>query len=316
MNLLITGAGLIGAHTAKQAAAAGHQVVLFDLNPDLDYIRSVAGTEGVTAIKGDLRDLPALLRTMKSHDIDTLVHSAGLIGNSVRENSWTGTTNNILGTINVLEAAQLQSVRRVVYVSTFGVYRREQREGASIRETDAAGRHNLYATTKYCSEQLVQTYAQHYGLEAIILRPSAIYGPGPYAGGSTVGLVMHDLVSQLAHGDAVNLEARQFAAKEYLYGEDCGMAAWQACITDHAAQTIYNIGSGVVTDMDELITILGKLEPDCRINRVGDANPGVPLPLDVTAAARDLGFTPRYSLESGLRDYLNIVRSRASASSA
>ena len=316
MNLLITGAGLIGTHTAKQAAADGHHVVLYDLNPDQDYIDAVAGTERITAVRGDLRDLPALMRALKHHQIDALVHTAGLIGDKVRENSWTGTTNNILGTINVLEAAQIQNLQRVVYVSTFGVYKRDEIIGERIRESDPAGRHNLYATTKYCSEQLVQTYATHYGLDSVILRPSAIFGHGSYSGGSTVGMVLHDLVSQLAQGDHLTLKAGHFGAKEYLYGKDCGTAVWLACQAQSLSRRIYNIGSGTVTSLAELLEIVARIRPDCQVSVSGESKrtgPGGNLPLDISAAEADLGFKPEFSLETALQDYLRFLTSASPA---
>src|SRR5204862_4256239 len=97
-------------------------------------------------------------------DIDTVVHTAGLIGKRVAENSYTGSTNNILGTINVLEAARLKKLRRLLYVSTFGVYDRPQIK-APIREDAPIGGHNLYTTTKVCSEHLIHAYVHLYDLD-------------------------------------------------------------------------------------------------------------------------------------------------------
>ena len=77
----------------------------------------------------------------------------------MQENSYTGATNNILGTINVLEAARLRKLRRVVYVSTFGVYDRDKITDSVVKETHPIGGHNLYGTTKICSEHLVHAYA-------------------------------------------------------------------------------------------------------------------------------------------------------------
>src|SRR5207247_7061663 len=76
--------------------------------------------------------------TRRSSDL-----TAGLIGSRVAENSYTGATNNILGTINVLEASRLRRLRRVVYVSTFGVYDRAKINDSVVRETHPIGGHNL-----------------------------------------------------------------------------------------------------------------------------------------------------------------------------
>src|SRR5207253_8291602 len=162
MNILITGAGLIGSHCARQAVDASHKVVLFDLSPNRDYLQKVVGKDRADVVAADMRDLPALLSAMERYSIDTVVHTAGLIGSRVAENSYTGATNNILGTINVLEASRLRRLKRVVYVSTFGAYERGKINDSVIHETHPIGGHNLYATTKVCSEHLVHAYASMY----------------------------------------------------------------------------------------------------------------------------------------------------------
>src|SRR5687768_11545996 len=95
MNILITGAGLIGAHSARHAVDAGNRVVLFDLSPNRDYIHKIVGND-TEVVAADIRDLPALLSALERFKVDTLVHTAGLIGSRVQENSYTGATNNIL----------------------------------------------------------------------------------------------------------------------------------------------------------------------------------------------------------------------------
>src|SRR3989337_3085019 len=172
MNILITGAGLIGAHTARQAVDGGSQGVRVDLPPNRESLEKVVGKGRADVVAADMRDLPALVSALDRFQIDTLVHTAGLIGKRVAENSYTGATNNILGTINALEAARLRKLRRVVYVSTFGVYDRSKISGSVVREGDAVGGHNLYTVTKLCSEHLVHSYTAQYDLDTIIIRRS------------------------------------------------------------------------------------------------------------------------------------------------
>src|ERR1044072_44272 len=157
MNVLITGAGLIGSHAARQIVDSGNRVVLYDLSPNRDYIQKVVGTGKAEIVAADIRDLPALLSALEKFDVDTLVHTAGLIGARVAENSYTGATNNILGTINAVEAARLRRLKRVVYVSTFGVYDRSKIADPIVRETHPMGGHNLYTATKICAEHLVHS---------------------------------------------------------------------------------------------------------------------------------------------------------------
>ena len=65
MNILITGAGLIGTNTARHAVNAGHKVVLFDLAPNREYIQTVVGKDKIDVVAADMRDLPALLSALQ-----------------------------------------------------------------------------------------------------------------------------------------------------------------------------------------------------------------------------------------------------------
>lgn len=306
MNILITGAGLIGAHCARRAVDAGDKTVLLDLSPNRGYIDKIVGKDRAEVVAADIRDLPALLSALDRFGIDTIVHTAGLIGKRVAENSYTGATNNILGTINVLEAARLHGLRRVVYVSTFGVYDRSKISGNMIRETDPMGGHNLYTTTKICSEHLVHSYAEQYALDTIIIRPGGVFGRGHYVGGSTVGMVMRDLAMSIMKGEAISIDAKVYAPNEYVYGKDVAYALHLACRAADPKQRTYNAGSGVVTGPEALGQIAKELAPNADVKIVGSSGAAASksAPLDLTVSKAELGYTPRFPLKEALRDYL------------
>ena len=307
MNILITGAGLIGAHTARHAVDAGNKVVLFDLSPNRDYIQKIVGKDRVEVVAADMRDLPALLSALERSNVDTLVHTAGLIGSRVQENSYTGATNNILGTVNVLEAARLRGLRRVVYISTFGVYDRAKIDDTVVRETHPIGGHNLYATTKVCSEHLVHAYAAMYKLDTAIIRPGGVFGRGFYVGGSTVGKVMRDLALSIIKGDPITLDANTYGLNEYVYGKDVGLAVFLACQKENLGQRVYNAGSGVVTAPEDLAQLIKELSPNVKVTVSGKvrADGKKNIPLDLSVSKAELGYTPRFPLKDALRDYMD-----------
>jgi UDP-glucose 4-epimerase len=306
MNILITGAGLIGSHCARQAVDAGNKVALFDLSPNRDYLQKVIGKDRADVVAADMRDLPALISAMERYNVDTVVHTAGLIGSRVAENSYTGATNNILGTINVLEASRLRHLRRVVYVSTFGVYDRPKISGTVIRESDPIGGHNLYTVTKLCSEHLVRSYTEQYKLDTIIIRPSGVFGRGLYVGGSTVGKVMRDLALNVIKGEPFTIDAKTYAPNEYVYGKDVGLALFLACQAQNPKQRIYNAGSGVVTGPEALAQTIAELVPALKVKVVGSSGAAVEknAALDLTTSKAELGYTPKYPLREALRDYV------------
>jgi UDP-glucose 4-epimerase len=306
MNVLVTGGGLIGCHFAKRMADDGHSVVIYDLSPNRDYIDKIVGPNRAEVVAADMRDLPALLAALKRYDIDTMVHTAGLIGKRVAENSYTGATNNIVGTINVLEAARLHALKRVVYVSTFGVYDRDKITQGPVRENAPVGGHNLYTTTKACSEHLVHAYAHLYDLDAVIIRPAGVFGRGHYLGGSTVGMVMRDLALKIIKGEPFSIDAKIYFSNEYVYAKDVALAIELACKAREPKQRIYNAGSGAVTTAADLAQAARALSPQAEIQVIGGEGAGghAKFPLDLSTSKAELGYAPQFPLKEALRDYM------------
>ena len=305
MNVLITGAGLIGTHLARRIVDAGDRAVLYDLVPNRDHIGNVVGPDKAGVVAADIRDLPALIEALRKFDVDTLVHTAGLIGKRVAENTYTGSTNNIVGTINVLEAARLMGLRRVVYVSTFGVYDRSKIKEPLIREDAATGGHNLYTVTKLCSEHLVDGYASHHKLDTVIVRPGGVFGRGQYVGGSTVGRVMRDLAMSIIKNEPITIDATVYAPNEYVYAKDVALALHLACTASNPKQRIYNAGTEIVTRPEQLAQIVRELAPNSDVKVVGSSGAdGKAAPLDLSVSKAELGYTPHFPLKEALRDYM------------
>src|SRR5258707_10177343 len=107
MATLITGAGLIGTAFAQNALARGESVVFLDPEPRADFLRMKLGDKGYTLARKDVRDLPALIETIQSNKVDTVVHTAGLIGPRVQQALSQAFDINLGGTRNVAEAGPL-----------------------------------------------------------------------------------------------------------------------------------------------------------------------------------------------------------------
>jgi UDP-glucose 4-epimerase len=306
MTVLVTGAGLIGCHFAKRMADASNKTILYDLSPNREYIQRIIGKDKAEIVAADMRDLPALIQALKNFNVDTIVHTAGLIGKRVAENSYTGSTNNILGTINVLEAARLLGLRRVVYVSTFGVYDRAKITQGPIREDAAIGGHNLYTVTKVCSEHLVHSYTAQYKLDTIIIRPAGVFGRGHYAGGSTVGMIMRDLALNIIKGEPFAIDAKTYFTNEYVYAKDVALALDLACNAQNPKQRIYNAGSGVVTSTADFAQTIRELAPKVDVKIVGsdDGAGQREFPLDLSCSKAELGYSPKFPMKEALRDYM------------
>ena len=105
MRVLITGAGLIGTHTAKELIERGDDLTFFDFAPKPDYIRRVTDRD-VAVIRGDIRDIAALVDAFQQTRAECVVHLAASVGEAKITNVYAGFQVNLVGTINVVEAAR------------------------------------------------------------------------------------------------------------------------------------------------------------------------------------------------------------------
>ena len=122
MDVLITGAGMVGAHLAQLLSRQGKGVTLFELSPALPYISKLVDLDKVKLIRGDVTNVPDLIAAVQQSRATCIVHTAALLGAAADNAPYTACKVNVDGTVNVMEAARLTGVKRVVYTSTLGVY--------------------------------------------------------------------------------------------------------------------------------------------------------------------------------------------------
>ena len=311
MTSLITGAGLVGAAYAKEAIAEGERVVFFDARPDADYLRVKLGDAPHETIQGDLRDLPALVGAMQAHAPDVVVHTAGLIGNSVQSPVYTGMQINVQGTINALEAARLTGVKRFTHVSTYGVYDRRAEAASAITEDyPRAGEGVPYSASKVANEHIAEAYAAYYGFELVLIRPSNVFGHGHFRGGSGGGMTVHSLVEAGLSGKPLVLPAIRARAFEYVYGKDLGRLIRRASTVPVSGVTAFNAGNGYVTPFEELADAVRAALPalDVTVAPPEWPLPSPTTPLDISRAKALLDWTPEYSIAEAFADYIAETR--------
>lgn len=305
MTTLVTGAGLIGTAFAKEALARGEKVVFLDPEPRADFLRLKLGEGDYALARKDVRDLPALIETIKEHRIETAVHTAGLIGSRVQQSLSLAFDINLGGTRNVAEAVRLTGVRRLVHLSTFGVYDRRRKADGPMAEDFPRGGGRGYGNYKVAKEMILEAYAQAYGFELIMLRPANVFGFGHFWSGSGGGRKMQDLLEAGLDARLARIDSSETMANEYIYAKDMGRAVDLAATVPLPPETIFNIGNGVVTPFDEVLAAVRALFPGLRY----EIAPGEPpksksAPLDISRAKRHLGWEPRFSIKSAFEDFL------------
>jgi nucleoside-diphosphate-sugar epimerase len=309
MATLITGLGLVGTSYARLALERGEEIVFYDVAPRADFLAKKLGGAKVAVVQRDVRDLPALIEAMQRHKIDTVIHTAGLIGGKVAQPIYTGMQINVMGTINVAEAVRLTGVKRLVQISTMGVYDRRLEGEEPIGETFHRGPGEAYGNSKTAKELMVEAYQRLYGFELIVLRLANVYGVGHFAGGSGGGEMVQNLLQTGIRGGVVKIAREQARDFEYIYYKDLGRALDAAARVALTAATTLNIGTGVVIRFDDLVTTAQKLLPNLEVEML----PGKPprsskQPMAIAKAKEVLGWQPEYDLEAGFKEYIQELR--------
>jgi nucleoside-diphosphate-sugar epimerase len=299
--VLITGAGLIGTHTAKELLDRDDEVTFFDFAPKPDYIERVTGRK-VAVIRGDIRDLAALIEAFQQTRPECVIHLAASVGEANINNVYAGFQVNLVATLNVAEAARLTGVRRLVHASTQALYVGEDPRELLCESSPIDCRERVYNAAKLACEHVLRTYAAKHKLELALLRFAGVYGYYAVAGGP--GVAVQQAIWDALAGKAVTLAV--YESVDFIYAKDLANGIALAVHTNPLPHQIYNLGSGTLTTVEDVENALGRIFPAIKIAR-GKLTPARPR-MDITRAHTDLGFNPEYKLEAGLRDYVEQLK--------
>jgi UDP-glucose 4-epimerase len=307
MRVFITGTGVVGCHVAHELAARGDDVTLFDLSPRTDYVARVAGA-GVSVVRGDVRELPGLLEAVEQARPEIVIHTAALVGGQAGVLPYRGYMVNVVGTINVAEAARLLGVRRLLHASTLGVIDRSAPQTAPIPETHyLGGNDRVYGTSKVACEQILRTYAGTYKFELALLRFASVYGYGYPGTGSGPTVAIHELLAAALDGRPGVLGSGMPDVDELVYVRDLVAGILRAIDAPKLPHHTYNLGGGRLTTADEILSATRQVVPGADVTRpAGDGTGGgrarIEQPMDLGRSREELGYEPRFDLEAGLRD--------------
>jgi nucleoside-diphosphate-sugar epimerase len=304
MTTLVTGAGLIGTAFASCARERGEDIVFFDSEPRAGFLKQKLGDDGFTFVRGDIRNLAELMATVRRHQAGTIVHTAGLIGGRVQQAIGTAFDINLGGTRNVAEAARLAGVRRLVHISTFGVYDLRRPLGANIGEDFPKGPVRAYGAFKAAKELILEAYAAEYGFELVILRPANVFGFGHFWSGSSGGMKMQALLEAGLSGETARITSAETMANEYVYAKDLGRAVDLAASRPMPKEHVFNIGNGYITPFEVVVETVREIYPKLAFTfEPGDPPKSKSVPLDISRAKQHLGWEPRFSIPEAFRDF-------------
>jgi nucleoside-diphosphate-sugar epimerase len=306
-TILVTGGtGFIGSHLARLLVDDGHEVVAFDAAPDAALLERLDVAEAVEVRRGDVTDVAALARAVRESGATRIVHLAALLSEDVRTDELAATRVNALGANHVLEVARLLSDRidRVVVTSSETVYGPGSAYDGSVPETALLSPDSPYAAAKRHAECLSRRYREDYGVPAIALRPTGVFGP--FRRSFTA---FSDLFERPAVGDPVRVEGGGTAVS-WLSVRDAADAFRRAALAPATdlENGVYNV-RGEVATVAAAAEAVRRLLPDAEVTLTDDADydwSAQRLALDRTRG--DLGYEIDYGLEELTRGYVGAVR--------
>jgi nucleoside-diphosphate-sugar epimerase len=306
---LVTGGGLVGTSFGQCALKRGEFLVFFDPQPRQDFLQMKLGKGNFEVMQKDVRDLPALIEAIQTHKADTVVHTAGLIGPRVAESLYTGFHINVVGTMNVAEAVRLTGVKRLVHISTFGVYDWRKDAPKPIDEDFPKGSGVPYGNSKVAKELLLDAYQRMHKFELMVIRPANVYGLGHFWSGSGGGEKIQALLVSGLKAETAKIPEEQTMAFEYIYCKDIGRAVDLAATVPVQGPNVFNIAEGKVTQFQEIVDIVKKLLPKCAVEIVPGTKPiSRTQHLDISRAKKVLGWEPQYTMEQGFKDYIEDLK--------
>ena len=316
-TIMITGgSGFLGTYVARVLAERGDRVVVFDAAgpaPELAALTAPFERQ-IMRIRGQILDLSSLLRGIQQHRVERIFHAAALYDPpySLEEPALTFQVN-VNGTINVLEAARFLGLQRVVQSSSIAVYAPRQYEPIDelhpILLPSAGNPLGSYGASKAAAEIVGLTYYSSNGVDFIALRNSAIYGYGmryPMYIKPMVENSVRKLPTRFATGGDMR--------RDYTHVKDIAQAVIKALDVPASTltQRIFNIGSGTMHSATQVAETVRKILPEADIeigaglSALEQSDMRARGTLDLTAARQQLKYEPRYSLEAGIRDYIEM----------
>jgi len=316
MKVLITGGmGVIGAETSRKFVREGHRPVVFARHREDRLVGDILDKIDFEA--GDILDMPRLLDVIKRHNVTHIVHAAAFVGAMSAANPALSIQVNVLGTVNVLEAARLFDVKRIVYTSAKGIYGPFIGDYGPPRykpvpEDMPKNPQRIYDSAKLMSEQTALYYANNFGIDIAILRFAMTYGPGKGERHGKMG-VTSQIVEGPFHGVPFHHPYGCEAKDDFIYNKDSALGIYLATIAEKVPSRVYNIGSGKGVSLNDIAAVVRKHIPGADIQiGPGDNFLGMPYPphgiYDVTRARTELGFKPEYDIERAIVDYIDSLK--------
>lgn len=318
MTILITGGtGFVGLAVVEELLIQGACVVTY--GPQTvpataqAYFAKLGGQ--LHCEIGDVCDGAHLRAVMKDHNVTKVIHGAAITAGIERERAQPHPVIqvNLVGTLELLEAALAHGVQRVVQLGTGSVYgAKVKTDGTLDPDLDPAVPDSLYGITKYAAERLACRYRAMRGLDVSVARLGVVFGRWEYDTGvrDTLSLAYH-LVRLAQRGEAARLAP--VLPNDWVYSRDVARAVALLLEAPTLQHDIYQIGTGQTWSATNWCELLISRFPHFSYETVstaedaniGRATPSPRPPFSIDRLRSEVGYNPVYNAEAALNDYLD-----------
>jgi nucleoside-diphosphate-sugar epimerase len=295
--VLVTGAGgCIGSWVLALLSRSGVPAVAFDLSEDKRRPRLLIEEKDLAKIAwrtGDISDSKAVMQVVESVRPCAIIHLAALQVPFCKADPVAGAKVNVVGTVNVFEAARKLGIRRLAYASSIAAY--------GAMDEGLGAMHTLYGAYKHCDEQIALVYSGDWGVGSVGIRPGVVYGVG-----RDQGLTSKTTVAILAAAAGKPYDVPFSGGVSWLYTGEVASAFVRAVSRERTGAPVFNM-NGVHAPVEEGVAILKKLAPQAKVTVSGEPL-AFPMHLPDEPLREYLGDYGAATLAEGIRETYDAFR--------
>ena len=310
-SLVTGGAGFIGSHVAEHLVEMGHEVIVLD---DLSGGFTDNVPRGAKLVVGSILDHELIETLFQAHPFDYVYHLAAYaaegLSHFIKRFNY---QNNVVGSVNLINAAVNHHVECFVFTSSIAVYGAGQ---TPMREEMIPAPEDSYGIAKYCIEQDLKVTREMFGLDYVIFRPHNVYGERQNIGDryrNVVGIFMN----QILRGEELTIFGDGEQVRAFTHIDDVAPVIAGSVNFPGARNRIFNIGADEPFTVNQLAEVVSSaMGAECRVRHLEPRKEVLLAFSDHARSGEVFGFKGCVSLETGIRKMAEWVRMHGSRESA
>jgi nucleoside-diphosphate-sugar epimerase len=311
MTTLIIGAGLVGSQIARILVEQGERPVVMDRSPQPEALGDIVALDRIELIGGDVLNPLSISQAIVHHKVTAIAHTAAypMLTAGAQKEPYAAIQLNIMGTVNVLEAARIHGVKRVAVSSSSvlnSFFAGGEDKGDMTREEALPRPTTFYAATKQAVESIGSNYAKHCGIEFAALRYGPVAGPWKGSGGGEPTNVFRRVIEAAVQGKVATVPAM---ANEWVYSKDAAAGTVLALKAKALGSGVFNLTMGCMVTPQDFADALTTAIPGVELRIEPPKAPAVNRkPAEIALAKKVLGYEPKYAMVEAIRDYSGWLR--------